>query len=235
MRKASFPMDHFHRSFPARCAVVGVLALVLLAPVAGVTLGAAQPEHAAPADAHGGAPPEPGAHGEAAAHGEGEAHGESLLAFLSRIANFVILAGGLYYLLAPPIRKYLDARGEQIRSDLRHAAETKAQATRSLGEIEARLKTLPAELEALKTRGQEEIAAEQVRLAKATEGERARLVDQTRREIDRQLQIARRDLTEHAADLAVGVARARLTREMTVEDQMRLVDRYVGEIGGRRE
>lgn len=52
-----------------------------------------------PADTHGAAP---GGAGEAAAE-HGEEHGESLWAFLSRIANFVILAGGLVYLLRSPL------------------------------------------------------------------------------------------------------------------------------------
>lgn len=220
-----------------------LIALWLGGPLA-TTIGAlessGQPEHAtAPgehaagqpaATEHAAGPAAEGAHGEAAEHNE-----ESLVSFLSRIANFVILVGGLYYLLHTPIRQYLDARGEQIRAELQQAAATKVQATRSLADIEAQLKALPAELEALKARGKDEIAAEQVRMAKAADIERTRLVEQARREIDRQLQIAKRDLTEHAADLAVGVARARLSREMTHDDQLRLVDRYVGELGGRGE
>ena len=55
------------------------------------------------------------AHATAPAHGEGagehgEAHGESLGSFLSRIANFVILAGGLVYLLRSPLGELPRAR-----------------------------------------------------------------------------------------------------------------------------
>jgi F-type H+-transporting ATPase subunit b len=220
-----------------RAAAAAAIALLLACSGGLTVIGASelgnQPEHgAAPAGDHA-APP--GDHAQPGEHGAAEAHGESLVSFLSRIANFLILAGGLYYLLRAPVRRYLDARSEQIRGDLETAAATRARATRSLEELESQLAKLPAELEALKTRGKDEIAAEQVRIAQTAEAERARLLDQTRREIDRQLQIARRELTEHAADLAVGVARTRLAREMTAADQLRLVDRYVGELGGRRE
>jgi F-type H+-transporting ATPase subunit b len=210
----------------ARQRLVVVWAALLLATGPLALAAAAQPEQQPPGETH-------------AAAGEGEhadaVHGESLLAFLSRVANFAILIGGLYYLLRSPVGRYLDARGQQIRTDLVQAAETRAEAAARLAHIEERMKALPGELDALGARGREEIAAEQVRMKQAAEGERHRLIEQTRREIDRQLQIARRELTEHAADLAVGVARARLSRELTPADQLRLVDRYVTEVGGRRE
>jgi F-type H+-transporting ATPase subunit b len=198
-----------------------VLAVCLLLAAAPSLAATSQPAHA-PA--------------EAAGHAEADApHGESLLAFLARIANFVILAGGLYYLLKSPLGNYLSARSEQIRSDLVHAAQTREEASARLGAIEARLEALPGEIDALKARGKEEIAAEEARIKQAAEAERVRLVDQTRREIERQLQIARRDLTAHAADLAVGVARARLAHEITDEQQARLIDRYVSQVGTTHE
>jgi F0F1-type ATP synthase membrane subunit b/b' len=46
------------------------------------------------------------------------------------------------------------------------------------------------------------------------------------------LQVARRALVEHAADLAVQVASARIQRTITPEDQARLVDRYASQIAG---
>jgi F-type H+-transporting ATPase subunit b len=177
-----------------------------------------------------------------AGHGEGagtehgtEAHGESTFSFLSRIANFLILVGGLYYLLRSTVGRYLEARAQQIQSNLLTAAETRREATRHMSEIEARLAALPGEVDALRLRGKEEVAAEQERIRQAAEAERQRLVEQARREIGRQLQIARRELTEHAADLAVGVARTRLQRELSGEQQIRLIDRYVSQVETHHE
>ena len=45
-----------------------------------------------------------------------------------------------------------------------------------------------------------------------------------------QLRIAKRELTEHAADLAIGVARERIDSRITDDDQARLVDRYVSQV-----
>jgi F0F1-type ATP synthase membrane subunit b/b' len=182
--------------------------------------------HAAPAaaDAHGAAQ---GAHGEAAGHGGEEHHGESPLAFASRIANFLILAGALYYFLRKPFADHLANRGQQVRADLVSAKETSAAAAAQLAEIDKKLQALPGELETLKARGKQEIAAEETRIRQTAEGERHRLIEQTRREVDLQVRLAKRELTEHAADLAVSLATQQIKQTITPDDQARLVDRYV--------
>ena len=178
----------------------------------------------AAADAH--AAPQ-GGHGEAAGHGGEEHHGESPLAFASRIANFLILAGGLWYLLRTPLSNHLVNRGTQIRADLVSARETSAAAAAQLAEIDKKLQALPGEIETLKARGKQEIAAEETRIRQTAEAERHRLIEQTRREVDLQVRLAKRELTEHAADLAVSLATQKIKQTMTPDDQTRLVDRYV--------
>jgi F-type H+-transporting ATPase subunit b len=186
--------------------------------------------HAQPAagDAHG-APQ--GAHGEAAGHGGEEHHGETPLAFAARIANFFILAGALYYFLRKPFGDHFASRGQQVRADLVSAKETSAAAAAQLAEIDKKLQALPGEIEALKTRGKQEIAAEEARIRQAAESERHRLIEQTRREVDLQVRLARRELTEHAADLAVSFATQQIKQTITPDDQARLVDRYVTQMG----
>ena len=44
------------------------------------------------------------------------------------------------------------------------------------------------------------------------------------------LRVARRELTEHAAQLAVQVAEDRIRRSITPDDQIRLLDRYTAQI-----
>lgn len=185
---------------------------------------AEQPATATAQEGHG------DAHAPAAGeHAEGE-HEESLVSFLSRLANFALLVGGLVYFLRKPVSDYLSSRGEQISRDLVTAAELKATATAQLAAIDTKLKTLPAELDALKQRGAEEVRAEEARLRADAEKDRARLLEQADREIGMRVQTARRELTELAADLAVASARERLGRETTDSDQLRLIDRYVSQV-----
>lgn len=181
------------------------------------------------------APPEPPAaaeHADAAQHGEaaeGE-HGSSLLSTVARLVNFAILAWVLVYFLRAPIQNYLAGRSRDIREDLESAREMRARATAQVAEIERQLAALPGELEALRARGSSDLQAERERLAQAAAAERERLLEHTRREIEMKLRVARRDLVEHAADLAVDVARSRIATTITPDDQLRLVDRYAGQL-----
>lgn len=163
-----------------------------------------------------------------------EAEHEGILPTVARLFNFAILAGVLVYFLRRPIQEYLETRSGQIRQDLVTAADMRRTATQQLEEIQRRIARLPAELETLRTRGAEDIAAEKARIAETANTERERLLDQTRREIQMRLRVARRELTELAAQLAVQVAEQRIKRNITPDDQLRLLDRYAVQVAERR-
>lgn len=204
------------------------LAVVLTSVLAATAVAPAlAQEHAPTAQTH--AQEAPAQHGVAQEAAE-EHHEEGILPTIARLFNFALLVGVLGYFLKSPIAGYLAGRGTQIRQDLVTAAEMRAAATAQLAEIENKLKTLPAELDALKARGAEDVKAERARIAAAAAAERERLVDQTRREIEMRLRIARRELTEHAASLAIQIAEQRLRRTITADDNARLVDRYAAQL-----
>jgi F-type H+-transporting ATPase subunit b len=170
---------------------------------------------------------------EHAAEEHGDEHG-GLSALLWPTVNFVILVGGLWWFFKQPVATYLHDRHDSIRKDLVEAANVKAGAAAQLAEIDRKLQALPGELEALKHRGAEEIAAEEQRIAGMAAAERERLLQQTRREIELQVRIAKHELVEHAADLAVQLAGDRIQRTMTPADQERLIDRYLQDLTRRR-
>jgi F-type H+-transporting ATPase subunit b len=162
-----------------------------------------------------------------------EAHGSehAVRDTIARLLNFGILIGVLVYFLKGPLGTYLSGRSAQIRQDLVTAAEMRRTATAQLDAIQQKLAALPAELAALQARGEEDVRAEEARIAQAAATDRDRLIDQTRREIDMRLRLARRELTEYAAHLAVSIAEERIRRTITPEDQLRLVDRYTAQLG----
>ena len=208
--------------------LVCLLAGALAVPAAGT---AAQPHAATPQ--HDAAAPQPAPQhepgGDEADHGEA-AHEQTMVQTIAKLANFAILAGVLVYFLKGPIGVHLATRASTIRQDLVTASEMRAAATAQLADIDRKLKTLPAELEALKSQGAQDVVAEQARIAQAAAVERERLIEQTRRDIETRLRLARRELTAHAAQLAVGIAEARIRQSITPEDQLRLVDRYTAQL-----
>lgn len=203
-----------------------ILAVLLLAALAVAAPRAqAQPEHSAPATT---AAPQ---HEAPAAHeGEQAAHDPGWWPTIWKAANFVILVGVLVYFLRAPLGAYLGGRIAKVREDLVTAAQTRETAVRQLADIDAKLAALPAELEALKQRGAEDLVAERARIEEDAQHERQRLLEQTRREIDMRLRVAKRELLEVAAGLAVNVASERIRASITADDQARLVDRYASQL-----
>ena len=190
--------------------------------------GAGDAAHGQP-QAHG--PPAAGAHGaEGAAHSTEAAHPESIWPTIARLFNFAVLVGGLIYLLRSPLAQHLASRRQQIRGGLEAARETTATATAQLAEIDRRLQTLPAELEALRQRGVAEIATEEQRIQAKAEAERQRLVEDMQRDVDVRVRVARKRLAEDAADLAVGLAAERVRQTISEADQARLIDRYATQV-----
>lgn len=145
---------------------------------------------------------------------------------IAKFINFAILAVAVGYFARGPVGDYLRTRSTTIRKDLVDAKSLRGTAEQQLVAVKQRLATLPGELAEMKRRGEEELAAEKVRLAEATAHERQRLLEQTRREIELQSRMARRDLVQHSVELSMQLARTRIERDITPDDQARLIDRY---------
>jgi F-type H+-transporting ATPase subunit b len=164
----------------------------------------------------------------------GEHHDESIGGMVKGmmwpVANFIIFVGVIYYFANQPLKDYLASRSGSIRKDLVEAAQLKATATAQLAAIEQKLQALPGELNTLRSRGAEDIKAEEARIAAAAAADRERLLEQTRREIELQVRLAKKEILEHAADLSVQLATERIKKEVTPEDQSRLVDRYLDQV-----
>ena len=230
---------------------IAIVFAVFLIALAGAAVTQATPAHAAttqatqpPAQARQAPAPAAGAH-QAAVPGEHQPaaaagaepqegaveHSNPLVGMIAKLFNFAILAGTLSYLLRSPLAVYLANRSAQIRERLVKATGMRAGAAAEQAAIAQKMQSLPVELEALRKAGAEEVAAEEARIRQAAESERERLLDVTRRDIGVQLKLAERALMKRAADLAVEVASERVKAIITEADQLRLVDRYLVQVG----
>jgi F-type H+-transporting ATPase subunit b len=203
-------------------ALVVALALML---TAATSAQQPPPEHPAP-----GVAAQPADEHAPEAHGTEEDHGSIWAGLLWPTLNFAILAGGLWWFFKEPLSTYLRDRHTAIRRDLVEAANVKSAAASQIAELDRKLQALPGEIDALRKRGSEEIAAEEARISALAAAERDRLLEQTRREIEVQLRLAKRELVEHTADLAVQLAGDRIRQQITPADQERLAERYLEQV-----
>ena len=147
--------------------------------------------------------------------------------------NLAVLVGIIAYFLRAPLRQFLADRKRGIQEDISSAG-------RALQEAEERLSVVQGQVRGL----DEERAAMRKATAEEAEGERLRVLERAQRDVDRltrraeteiQLltRVARNELRSHAADLAVGLARQKLSQELTAEEDDRVVGRIVESLHSR--
>lgn len=144
---------------------------------------------------------------------------------------FILL---LIYFLRRPLSEAFRARREGIRRDLMRAQEEKNAALAKLEEVEARLSRLDAEVESIRTQSAREAEEERERIRQATEAEIQKLREQGRREIESAGKAARQELRAFAAEQSVRLAEEIIRQDMRPEDDTRLINMEIEELGGAR-
>lgn len=149
-----------------------------------------------------------------------------------KFGNLLLFVGVLYLLLRRSIKEGMQARREGIRRDLMRAQEERNAALAKLEEVEARLSKLDAEVASVREQSQKDAQAEQERIARSTEEDARKLREQAVREIESAGKAARQDLRSFAAEQSVRLAEEMIRRDIRPEDDARLVNMSIEELGG---
>jgi ATP synthase F0 subunit b len=151
---------------------------------------------------------------------------------LWRVINLLVFLAVMVYLLRNKIGlgKVLDGRAESIRAQLEKARRDKEEAENRLREVEARLKRLDAEVADMRTESEREARrqTEHIREEAAADAEKIRLM--TQREIDGAMKMARAELREFVAEKSVELAETIIRRDITPDDQKRILREYADEL-----
>ena len=151
---------------------------------------------------------------------------------LWRWVNLLIFVFLFIYILRRPVSEAMRARREGIRRDLMRAREERNAALAKLEEVEARLSRLDAEVASVREQTEREAAEERERIRRATDEEARKLREQAQREIDSMGKAARQELREFVAQQSVRLAEEMIHRDIRPEDDARLVNLRVEELGG---
>jgi F-type H+-transporting ATPase subunit b len=152
---------------------------------------------------------------------------------LIQAINFLILIFLLSKFLFKPLTKFLADRSAGIAKSLDEAKAAHAAAAKVQEEYQARMRETQREIAAIREQGQREAEAERQRLLKASRDEAERLVAQAKAEIEAETRRAKAGLREEAAGIALAAAERLLGRNLTGEDQKRLAEQYVRDLGGK--
>ena len=153
---------------------------------------------------------------------------------LWRFVNLAVFVGVAVYIhrrLGRPIREAFRSRGERIKLELREALAERDSALRKLEEVEARLSRLDEEVAATREQARLEADAESERIKRSTEAETAKLREQVQREIESAAKIAKQHLRQFAAEQSIKLAEESIRQELTPQDDGRLIDMRIDQIG----
>lgn len=164
---------------------------------------------------------------ETGARNQAQPEEESPVRMVARWANFIVLFGGLAFLLRKPMSEFFTSRRAEIAGGLQRAQDAQTRAQARMDEIEKRLANLTSEIEKLRTGAQQESSAERDKILAAAKHEVERVVEQARQEVERVARSIEREIKEHVADQVIDRAGNALRTEMTQDDQKRIIVRFI--------
>lgn len=162
-------------------------------------------------------------------------NGSATLDFLGKVVNFVILFGGLTFVLRKPVRALLKKRSAEIEQTLRRTEDSRAEAEKKLELSQARMSGLEEEIRRLKEEAEADSRAETERIGRAAAGEAERLKKFVRQEIEEIARGGVRELVSYTAERATSLARERIRARLTDKAQAALVDRSIERLSGLHE
>jgi F0F1-type ATP synthase membrane subunit b/b' len=144
--------------------------------------------------------------------------------------NFLILAGGLGYLIGKNAGPFFASRSASIRKDMEVSQQQRKEAEARAAEVERRLATLETEIARLRSESEGEMKAGAARISQQTAEEIAKIQAHAGQEIAAAGKHARSDLKRYSAELAMGLAEQKVRARMTPGTQDELVDSFVRDL-----
>ncbi|MBM3296517.1 MAG: ATP synthase F0 subunit B [Candidatus Aminicenantes bacterium] len=166
---------------------------------------------------------------------EESAHHGGGMDFIGKVLNFLVLFGGLAYILHKPLRAFLRKRTENVRLVLEESEKDRLLADEKLRSARERLAGLASEVEAMKRAAEAEGRAEQDRIRRLAAEEAEKIKRLARADMESRVRAGVRELKRHAAALAVERAGARIRERLTSETQAVLIEGAIKDLAGRDE
>ena len=153
-----------------------------------------------------------------------EAHGSPLSEMLGKTVNFIILFGGLAFLLAKPVRRFLEEAGLAVEKTIQKTERARKEAEQKLETLKERMSRLESEALKIRDAGREAGKWDSERLLVQARQEAERIKSLAELEIKAHSQAVQSELKEYAAGLAVSLAETNIKRRMTPQIHARLID-----------
>jgi len=156
-----------------------------------------------------------------------EGHSSGFIDFLGKAVNFIILFGGLTYILFKPIRNFLEKRSKDIENSLKDAEESKEETEQKVKEVKDRLSSLENEITKIMKESELEGHKEKEKIIQLAQKEAEKIKYFAKQEIEMLIQAGIQDLKEYTAELASAIAEERIRKRMSPEGQSILINKAI--------
>ena len=147
-----------------------------------------------------------------------------------RLLHFIVLAGGLFFLLKKPLSQALGARVKGIEDQLSELEAQKAEAEGKLAEYNRKFAQLEQESESIVAEYVRQGEEAKTRILKEAEAAADKLKAQAQKNIESEIQRVKAELQEEVLDKALAKAEALIREKVNADDQEKLVDEYLAKV-----
>lgn len=148
---------------------------------------------------------------------------------LLHLLNFAILMVGLTLLLYKPVLKFIKNRQSTIAEQIKSNEETKAAADEALSVYREKLDAAENEIDAQKSEALKEVAADREMILTQAKAKAENILKKAEEDCERERTLAITQLHNELADVAVTIASNILEREISKEENAKIIDDCIDE------
>ncbi|HEX2799619.1 MAG TPA: ATP synthase F0 subunit B [Thermoanaerobaculia bacterium] len=149
-----------------------------------------------------------------------------------QLLNLGLFLGLLWYFLRKPAADFFGNRKSGVAAALAKADDDRRRAEQLSGELKTRLASIETELANLKEAARRDADAEHAALLVKSQSDADQILAKTRADLDNRVRAARAELTAFAGDLSVDLARELLRKNVTADDEKRLLKEGIAHLTG---
>ena len=149
---------------------------------------------------------------------------------LYKIINFVILVGGLAYLLRKPLVEFLAQRSAAIRKSLDDGRKALEVSQVQLRAVEEKLAHLQEEIAAFRAAATREMEGERKHLQEMAAAEAEKMLQATRAEMEIATKAAMLELRQYAGQQAVELAEQMIRERLDEGGRQRLLNQFLAKL-----
>ena len=151
--------------------------------------------------------------------------------FTPALIAFLIIWAVLAKLVWPQVLQMMEKRQEKIQSDLDAAERSKVEAADQARAYDAKIVEAHREAEAIVAKAKKEAEEERSRILAKAQREAADVIAKAHGAVDSERHKAMIELSGSVVDLSVEIASKIIGNDLSVEEQRRLAEKYLAEVG----